>query len=316
MLEVNRMKTCLIGLGNVGFGRYVLNKSERVLDHYSAIKRQESLELVLCVDKVIPNEISDPRVSDVTEISFLEVDLLVVSSPTNTHLAVLKTFLDKNAAKIILIEKPCSNSLQEINDLNKLLKKYSNTELLINYQRNYNQIFIDEFKENTLGSLQTGIVHYSNGALNNASHALALILPLIGHVTSVRVLRKLNSGSLSDFDFAIESEFGERIVFLATEEKLYSNFRIELDFQNGVVSYDSSKGEIQRRASVPDPDFNNRRSLEPIGRTVGTSEQISFEHVYNFLVSKLRREATKPGLGVDLLAAMKIHEVFEEIKHS
>lgn len=311
-----KFQVALVGLGNVGYGNYLSKKSEQILDHFSAIEKQSDLELVICVDQVKPNSISVPFINNINDMSSVDLDLLVVATPTDTHLEVIKQFMYKNNTKMLLVEKPCSISINQIRELVDLFAERSETQVFINYHRNYNRKFRDSYSNERLGSLQSGVVHYSNGAVNNASHALALILPILESISGVYVIGGSLLKSHLDFDFSIENVFGSRVVFLATNENLYSNFRIELDFENGVVSYDSSKGEIRTRVSVSDPDFNNRRSLEPIGQTVGTNEQSGFEHVYNFLVSKLRKEVTRPGLGVDLKAAMKIHEVFEELKNS
>lgn len=304
----------LIGLGNVGFGQYLSKRKNQILDHYSAIKSQKTLNLVVCCDKTKPDGIQEPFVSDVSEISSLNVDLLVISTPTETHLNVLETFFKKNSAKIILVEKPCTNSMHEMNRLTRLLVGHAETEVLVNYHRNYNHVFLDTFSDVSLGKLQCGIVHYSNGALNNASHALALILPLMGNVSAVKVLGCSQDKKFQDFDFVLENFEGSRVVFLATNENFYSNFRLELDYEHGVVSYDSAIGEILTRRSIADPDFIDRRNLEPVGHTVITNERLSFQYVYNFLVTKLEKGNVNPKIGVDMNFANKIQEIFDEIK--
>lgn len=308
-------KVVLIGLGNVGFGRYLSKKENQILDHYSAIKNQQSLKLVVCSDKTNPGRIQEKFVKDANELSSLKVDLLVISTPMETHLKVIDKFLERNSAKIILVEKPCTNSIYEINELNQLLLAHPKTEVLINYQRNYNEVFIDSFGDESLGKLQCGTVHYSNGALNNASHAIALIMSSIKDIAKIKVIGSVRSQKFRDFDFILENNEGSRVVFLATKENLYSNFRIELDYEHGVVSYDSAKGEVQKRLSVTDPDFINRRNLESVGHVIATNERIGFQSVYNFLVNKLENKEVNPKIGVDLNFAHRIQEIFEEIRN-
>jgi len=305
----------LIGLGNVGFGKYLSKRENQILNHYSAITNQESLKLLVCSDKEFIGALKDPFVKNVNEINSLNVDLLVISTPTETHLEVIETFLAQNSAKIILVEKPCTNSIHEINQLNGYLAEYSKTEVLVNYHRNYNDIFIDSFGDESLGKLQCGTVHYSNGALNNASHAMALIMSSIKDIAKIKVIGSVRNQKFRDFDFILENNEGSRVVFLATNESLYSNFRIELDYEHGVVSYDSAKGEVQTRLSVTDPDFINRRNLESVGHVIATNERIGFQSVYNFLVTKLENKEVNPKIGVDLNFAHRIQEIFEEISN-
>ena len=138
-------KVVLIGLGNVGFGRYLSKKENQILDHYSAIKNQQSLKLVVCSDKTNPGRIQEKFVKDANELSSLKVDLLVISTPMETHLKVIDKFLERNSAKIILVEKPCTNSMHEMDQLTRLLLGHAETEVVVNYHRNYNHVFIDTF---------------------------------------------------------------------------------------------------------------------------------------------------------------------------
>ena len=312
--QSKKYSVALIGLGNAGYGRYLSKKEGQVLDHYSAIRNEKSLDLVICVDKQRVSELSEPYAVDVGLLSSLNVDLLVIASTTESHLHLIESFLEHNSARMLLIEKPGTGSLKEILELKSILSKYPETQTWLNYHRNYNMNFFKMLSDRLLGNLQCGTVHYSNGALNNASHALALLSQIIKFSSNVKVIGKSGKAKVADYDFVLQSTEGKNIAFLATNEDVFSNFRIELDFEYGVVFYDSAKGEIQTRMRTEDLDFKNRYNLEPNGRIVQTNEQKSFEFVYNFLVAKLEEKQVDHALGIDLNSAIEIHKIFESIK--
>ena len=57
-------------------------------------------------------------------------DLVVVSTPTNTHYKISKYILSKKIN--LLVEKPLCNSLKEHNELNKIAKK-NNVNIFVDY---------------------------------------------------------------------------------------------------------------------------------------------------------------------------------------
>lgn len=314
MLSIDEVRVCLIGLGNVGFGRYIDRKSETILDHFSAIKAHNSLNLICAIDKSIPNELLEVGYSSLDEVGNLSTDLLVVATATNSHFEVIDEFLSKCQTRMILLEKPGTKSLAEILKLKSVLDRYPNLPLFVNYQRNYNPIFAEVLNKSELGSLQCGVVHYSNGALNNATHALALVLhKLSGDVTVKRLSRETRKVE-EDLDFEVCDSEGVRIVFLSTSEQAYSNFRIELDFEYGLVTYDSSQQEVKTRMRIKDPVFLGRFCLEENGISVQVNENEAFKYVYDFIVEKLQKAKPTRTRGVSLDLAIEIHTLLNPLR--
>ena len=310
------MNVVLVGLGNVGYGRYVKSKQNKLLDHYSAILARKELDLISVVDSsAVPEELTRIGFRHIDELSKSAIDLLVIATGTESHLDIVRQALTKIQTRLIIVEKPGTKSLADAIKLKDILERTNGTKVYINYQRNYNPVILGSMRNSKLGQFQCGVVHYSNGALNNASHAIALVLDKLGDDTSVQRLSRESRTIGEDLDFEIVNSKGARIIFLSTNERFYSNFRIQLDYEHGVVTYDSSIPNITTRLKIQDPMFAGRYCLEEIGKAIPTNEDKAFGYVYDFLVNKLINEDCSGEVGVSLERAIKIHKIMDRLRN-
>lgn len=304
-----KKKVCIIGLGNVGAGKYINNGNLKSLDHVSAISKNVEFEMICGVD--LKNEVKYdfPVYKKISDINGEKFDLVVIATPTLTHLQIINEIVENIEAQFILIEKPATGSIFEIKKLANLI---NDERIFVNYHRNYNPVLLDVLHDLSLGNIQKGVVHFSNGVLNNASHGLALMLPMIGELRDYgRIPTKLININNDNFDFFIEGSNESKIYFLNTHESNYSNFRISIDFQKGVVEYDSSIGQITIRNVVEDVNFLKRKCISNISKQVNIDEEFGFDYVYNYISKKMNNVRVSQKLGVSLDEAYKIHEVLD-----
>ena len=108
----------LFGLGKIGYS-YDADSSNNnvVLTHFKAINKSPSFRLLAIVEadakkyQKIDKKFEPLIFADVNQIqSNKEIDLVVIATPTETHLKVVREAL-KLRPKAILLEKPVSNSL-------------------------------------------------------------------------------------------------------------------------------------------------------------------------------------------------------------
>ena len=137
------IKVALVGLGKMGMGYDFENGVYKgtAKSHWGALSRIPGIEVVHLVDTYSTHNF-------VSEFSSLDVevfcdfksfcsrrrqyDLLILATPTETHLRVLQKILDKHHFKFIILEKPCGSNLQESQAIIDSLEKES-----INWQVNY-----------------------------------------------------------------------------------------------------------------------------------------------------------------------------------
>ena len=308
------VRTCLIGFGNVGQGLYL--RAENKNSHLCAINANKNFELVAIVDPAINNQLpglSDVRCSkSVKGIQGVNVDLVVIASPTNTHLDICRESVNFLNPRAILIEKPVGLMLEECNEIKMCLQQIPT--ILVNYQRNYNRKILQQLTDIIGSGYSKGVVYYSNGAINNASHGLALFISILGKPTKVFNLSNSKKERFSGTDMDFVVEFKEsRISFIAIEEKHYSTFRIELFGPKGSWLYDASLERSELRTRVDDPIYVGRFSLTKNSTITPIPDTESFNHVYDYLEKRIRGDSDlEPYLGASLELAYKVHEVIEK----
>jgi predicted dehydrogenase len=311
-----KINVCLIGFGNVGQGLYL--KTEAQNSHLSLIQSNNKLDLVAIIDPEIESmslNIPGVRIAKtIAEVRELQVDLAVVACPTSTHLKTCSEIVQYLRPDAILLEKPVGLNLSECQEIRDQLTEIP--LVLVNYQRNYNEIMHQQVTEMVNSGCKKGVVYYSNGALNNASHGLALLVSVLGRPTNVFRSPNIIDRNLSDMSWDFVVEFGElRMFLIATEEKDYSMFRIELYGSEGSWVYDAGLERSEMRSRIEDPVYLGRFSLTQNSIITSIPETESFTHVYNYLEKRLRGELeTSANVGAGLDLALEVHEIIEKAR--
>jgi len=314
MPKNTNIKTCLIGFGNVGQGLYLKTVTKN--SHLRSIQANESFDLVAVVDPDIKNiGINMPEVrfaKTIKEVQNLYVDLAVIACPTSTHLETCSQLVKHLNPSAILIEKPVGLTLMECKEIMKCLQEIPT--VVVNYQRNYNQNILQQVAHTISFGYSKGVVYYSNGAINNASHGLALLISVLGSPTNVFKLSSATKERPSDMNLDFVVEFGEtRISFIATQENDYSMFRIELFGPKGSWLYDAGLERSEMKTRVEDPIYVGRFSLTQNSTITSIPETESFTHVYNYLEKRIRGDSdVEPTSGASLDLAYEVHQVIEK----
>ena len=307
------IKTCLIGFGNAGQGLYLKTVSKN--SHLRSIQANDNFNLVAIVDPDVKNAgINMPEVrftKTIKEIQDINVDLVVIASPTSTHLETCLQVVNHLKPSAILIEKPVGLKLVESKEIIKCFHEIPT--VVVNYQRNYNPKIIQQVTDTIGLGYSKGVVYYSNGAINNASHGLALLISVLGSPTNTFRASNATKNHPSEIDLDFVVEFGEtRIFFIATEEKNYSMFRIELFGPMGSWIYDAGLERSEMRVRIEDPIYVGRFSLTENSTITSIPDTESFTHVYNYLEKRIRGESdVEPNLGAGLDLAYEVHRVIE-----
>ena len=308
------IKTCLIGFGNVGQGLYLKTVSKN--SHLRSIQANDNFNLVAVVDPDVKNVgINMPEVrftKTIKEVHDMNLDFVVIASPTSTHLETCFQVVNHLKPSAILIEKPVGLTLVESKEIIKCFHEIP--KVAVNYQRNYNPKIVQQVTDTIGLDYSKGVVYYSNGAINNASHGLALLISVLGSPTNTFRAPKASKDNPSEINLDFVVEFGEtRIFFIATEEKDYSMFRIELFGPKGSWIYHAGLERSEMRVRAEDPIYVGRFSLAENSTITSIPDTESFTHVYNYLEKRIRGESdVEPNLGAGLDLAYEVHQVIEK----
>ena len=124
------IKVLLIGLGNISF-KYDLKLSKNfILTHNRAFSLHPNFKIVGAVDnnkKIIfgfSKKYKIPTFDNVKDaLNKLNPELIVVSTPTKTHLKLIKEIFLFHKPKYIVCEKPLGNNLLESFEIRELCEK-------------------------------------------------------------------------------------------------------------------------------------------------------------------------------------------------
>ncbi len=316
MIDSKKIPTCLIGFGNAGQGEYLREKIGN--SHFDSIRKNEQLKLLGVVDPRFAGvQLQHNNILVSPNIRSLEkhiIDLVVIATSTTSHQEVCREVSEILKPRAILIEKPVGSSLKEFNEIKYYLEKVPT--VCVNYQRNYNPKIVQQFTDTVRLGYSKGVVYYSNGAINNASHGLALLISILGSPTNIFMASHIIRNNVSERKLDFVVEFGEtRIFFIATEEKDYSMFRIELFGPKSSWLYDAGLERSETRVRIEDPIYVGRFSLTEDSTITSIPDTESFAHVYNYLVKRILGDSdVESNLGAGLDLAYEIHQVIEKAR--
>ena len=245
-------RALLVGLGNIGMGYDLeLPADDFALTHMRAISRHPDFELVAAVD---PN----PGRRDVAAAAYrapvyrsvadlpdeLQVDVAILATPTESHLATVEKLFGSLRPSIVLLEKPIATGVDQGLEVLQLCEA-NKSALFVNYMRRSDEaiaqiqskIANDEYK----GPF-SGVAWYTRGLFNNGSHLLNLLQYWLGEVQDFSILDVGVPGAIdNDPEPAVRFNFELGAVnFLPCPVGDYAHVSLRLLGKNG--SLDSKHG--------------------------------------------------------------------------
>ena len=310
-------KSCvIIGLGQIGMGYdYDQFDQTKIFTHAYAIEKNSKFKLVGAVETSIKQKnrfkkryalplYNDPALA----VKELKPDIVVISTPTQTHRSILLKVVNAYKPKIILCEKPLSYDLNEAKNMVKLCKE-AGIELFVNYMRRVDQGVLEIKKRIEIGKISTPIranVWYSKGLQNNGSHFLDLLSFWLGKAKSTFII---NQGRLwNNFDpepdLKIDFNLGTAIFRSAWEES-FSHYTIELLSRSGRLSYDYGGNHIEWQKKSKDPYFAGYSILNKHKEILKNSMDIYQLRVYDSIHKYSIGEKTTLCTGSESLESLK-----------
>lgn len=242
--------TLLIGAGKIGFGNKTYNKYR---SHLYTLAKDKQIKLIGIVDndKKVLIKISKKYEYDtflrIKDVKHKKFDLVVISSPTNTHYKLILECLRYLKPKVILIEKPLGGDIKNAKIIKKKAKE-KNIKVFVNYIRL--SLPITTYIKKLFNKKKvSGDVLYTNGLINNGSHYINLCIHLFGKIIKIKII---NKKSISKFEF--NAKF---ILFFQNAEIKFSfvnlkkNFHfIRLNTKNLNLNWEKSKKiELKKTSS-------------------------------------------------------------------
>ncbi len=175
----------IVGLGNIGL-LYDLNRTDITWSHTAALLKDTRYNLVAGVDVNMDNQATFQSltkkptfscISDAIESINETIEVVVIASPTRFHYPMYKEIKEtacKTGCKLILLEKPISESTDEVDLM--LAESESGPKVWVNLFRLY-QSQVNSYLELLSESDCCDIsVIYSKGIVHNGIHFLSLLM--------------------------------------------------------------------------------------------------------------------------------------------
>lgn len=315
--------TLVIGLGSVGMGYdYAAcpTHSKVALSHSQAISIHPDFDLIAGVDRN-PTLRSDfekkfqvPCYISVTDaLEHENIDIVVISTPTETHLEVFSSVLLSITPKIIILEKPVAYSAFESKEIVNLARSHE-VAVAVNYFRAFEPTYArlrSKLAAGMLGFPLTAVAKYSGGMINNGSHWVEYLSAFLGDVGSVKLV-DVTRYQKHDFNGVIKIDFDKgRALFLPFEDFDFFLFELEVVGPQGKLLIDGSNGTIHVSTLTDDP-------LIPNARVLGAYKQADNADVMNYQryiydeVSLFLRDAKPMSCSIeDLSGTLDIFSMFE-----
>jgi predicted dehydrogenase len=135
MRTFNKIKSLVIGLGNIGLNYDIVKKKE-ITTHCKALSLDKSYELIGAIDKDINktrifNKIyNKPGFKSVEKaLKFIKPELIVISCNTEYHYNIFEKIKKFQNLKYILLEKPGKLNLPDLKKIFVFCKKKKNKNL-------------------------------------------------------------------------------------------------------------------------------------------------------------------------------------------
>ena len=310
------IKVLIIGLGNIGL-LYDLSKKNMQLTHSTAFFKNKSFQIIGGVDR------SKKRV-DVFEKKFkitgfikvesalknLKPDIIVVSTNTGNHLRMInKIFSYKNKCKIIICEKPCGKSLDEIKKIDKISKK-NKCKIFVNYMRasSKHALYLKKFA-NTHKEYFKGVSYYTNGILNDASHYINLFQFIFGKIKKIKNdIYKSQKSKINNFTLFFKN--GE-IKFICLNNLRYNNSKFEIYFKNNMIYYNSDHNVLKVFNIIKNKIYNNNI----IDNKSDKFFDLGFKNIQSKVVSEvLRMKKNKHYNLIGIKEAIETMKIIKKLK--
>jgi predicted dehydrogenase len=297
---------CIVGGGSIGALKpeiYDNPSSKNILTHAHALYHLRKNKLInnFCVidpDKEKRKEIEKRwkcRTYKNLDMIKQNMDIFIVSVPTNYHKDVLKKIL-KFDPKIVIAEKPFCKNYNEANEIHHLYKR-RDIPIVVNYVRRFSpmiQTLKQELQSGKYGKIKACNIIYVRGLHRDASHAIDLCNYFFGEFCDGKILGSKHNGyddfSKNDLTVPVWMEYRNcnNIYLTPADGRDYSIFEFDILTENARICLIDHSKTTKIYYKEPEKVYGNfnsmcYESLENINNDLESATIILHANVNNYL---------------------------------
>lgn len=321
---MRKIRAVITGLGNIAHKyeeNFWVTKRMKYPTHFSVLRNSKKFNLVAAHDnqKEARIDFSKKTVSVKMYSDFGEMlekerpELLIVTSPTETHYEICRIAINKSVPAI-LCEKPISFSLFEGRKLVKLARD-KKIIIVFNYNRAFNKkynLLADKIKSKHWGKVLDVEVTYTKGILNNASHAINLLVKFFGPVSKVRGL-KLIVPNHNDPTLNFSLNFGKCVAcFHGLGKKKHSIFKMDIFFEKARLKFTNDiLEEFRMKKNGNISTLEKYQSSKP-NNYIEYGLFDVYDNIYNHITSRCKLLSTPEEALYTLEVASKVISILKK----
>ena len=267
-----KLKSAIIGCGQIAGGYDKHTKDEKVGTHAQAYRLQSATELVAVADldsrhaREFSARWGNPTVytDAASMLSAVGPDIVSICTPDNTHTDLLELCLDCSSLKAVWCEKPLAT---DVDRAQAMVSAYAQRGIVlaVNYWLRWDaeiQHIKDALQKDELGRIQKVVVYYTKGICHHGSHAVDILLDWFGQPGEMQVFE-------SHVDFAADDPTVDArllvdnvpIYLIGADAREYNVFEIDILGTLGRVKVKAYGRETKWFRRQPDPVFKEHQTL-------------------------------------------------------
>jgi predicted dehydrogenase len=264
---MNVIKCAIVGCGKIA-GDYDTPESDLIRTHAKSFLKNTNCNLVgvsdivedtaKCFSETWGASFYSTDVDDL--LSECKPDLLSICAPTETHFKIFKKACLQGVSKIWL-EKPATSSIEELEEMIKLAKKY-HVDVWVNYFRRYDAGFQkvkDRLPE--LGKIQHIQATYTKGFRHNGSHLIDLIYWFFEDIKKVKIVDLLPDAEFPSISGIFYSD-PVKIYFTALDYHYFELFEVDIIGSHGRIIIKNGGQQILFQKVVKSKFYDEYRNLD------------------------------------------------------
>jgi len=236
------------------------------------------------------------------------IDIIIVAISTDTHYGFLKEVAIKRKPKIIIIEKPFCNNLEQAKEISALAKR-AGIKIIVNYTRRfikeYSWIKIKLMKEQIYNAKLT----YGHGLIREACHAIDLFNWWFGDLLHGNILGYFGIADYSEGDKTYPVFLSYRYcpsVFLCpVDGREYCIFEIDIFTDKGRILISDSGATYTEWGLEKEGIYGNYNRISHNGTTSEIELRNGLTNLYTTVLNGEEICTEKE--------AIEVHKVYEKI---
>ncbi|MZQ86063.1 hypothetical protein GQF01_28595 [Paenibacillus sp. 5J-6] len=263
-------QAAVIGLGKIGL-TFDIPFQGRANSHSMSYLLHPEIELTAAVGR--RQEQAEQLVKVAPETTFYldselsvmlsqhRLDLISICTPPTVRYELLQTVLEQSSSRLIFLEKPVANSIEEAERMITLCKQHSDRKVVVNLSRRWSEGAVEvreAVSKGMYGRVKKVHLRYSRGIYNTGSHLFDMVRFLAGSIDQVQVVERVatNLDAKEDWTYSFLFTAGGGLITgyaEAFDDRYYNLFDIVLYLENGVIELVKGGDEIRYFATEPHP---------------------------------------------------------------